>query len=205
MGSPKTRSAFGCFLKLVSSTLLFIAGSYLLLVLIGMLLVTSDLNKNADAIVLLSGGGKTRNAAAVQLFKDSAADTIVLTQTSGQGSSSTMAETRNQLVKAGVPSYQIQTAYGTATSTFDEARQVAKLAKSAGFKSVLVVTDPYHSLRARILFAGELGTEGVKVRVVAAEGHWYHPISWMFSRAGWRVTATELVKIGAIILGMRGG
>jgi uncharacterized SAM-binding protein YcdF (DUF218 family) len=116
-----------------------------------------------------------------------------------------MAETRSQLVKGGVPSYQIQTAYGAATSTYDEARQVAKLAKSAGFKSVLVVTDPYHTFRARILFAGELGVNGVKVRVAGVTGHWYKPISWMFSREGWRVTATELVKIGGIILGMRGG
>lgn len=205
MSNPISKSPIGCFQKLVNSTLLFIAGSYLILVVIGLLLVSSDVNKEADAIVLLSGGGKTRNAAAAALFKDSAAEAIVLTQTSGPGSTSTMTETRNQLMKSGVPSYMIQTAYGTATSTFDEARQVAKLAKSAGFKSVLVVTDPYHSLRARILFAGELGTEGVKVRVVAASGHWYNPVSWMFSREGWRVTATELVKIGAIILGMRGG
>lgn len=205
MPNQSNKSPIGCFLKLVNSILLIIAGSYLLLVVIGLLLVSSDLNKKADAIVLLSGGGKTRNAAALQLFKDSAAETIVLTQTSGPGSVSTMTETRSQLMKGGVPSYMIQTAYGTATSTFDEARQVAKLVKSAGFKSVLVVTDPYHSLRARILFAGELGTEGVKVRVAAAAGHWYKPVSWMFSREGWRVTATELVKIGAIILGMRGG
>ena len=175
------------------------------LVFIGMLLVTSDMNKNADAIVLLSGGGKARNAEAARLFNDGAANTIVLTQTSGRGSVSTLGETRSQLIKEGVPSYQIQTAYGTATSTYDEARQVAKLAKSAGFDSVLVVTDPYHTLRARILFAGELGTEGVKVRVAAVSGHWYQPIKWMFSREGWRVTLTELTKIGGIILGMRGG
>jgi uncharacterized SAM-binding protein YcdF (DUF218 family) len=199
------KSPSGCFAKFVSGSLLLVAGSYLLLVIIGMLLVTSDGQKKADAIVLLSGGGKNRNAEAVRLFKDSAATTIVLTQTSGKGSSATMAETRSQLVKDGVPSYQIQTAYGTATSTYDEARQVAKLAKSAGFKSVLVVTDPYHTLRARILFAGELGVEGVKVRVAAVTGHWYQPISWMFSREGWKVTTTELVKIGGIILGMRGG
>ncbi|HWR66973.1 MAG TPA: YdcF family protein [Bellilinea sp.] len=205
MSNQTNKSPIGCFQKLVNSTLLFIAGSYLVLVVIGLLLVSSDVTRKADAIVLLSGGGKTRNAAAVALFKDSAAETIVLTQTSGPGSLSTMTETRSQLMKGGVPSYMIQTAYGTATSTFDEARQVAKLAKSAGFKSVLIVTDPYHSLRARILFAGELGTEGVKVRVVAATDHWYKPISWMFSREGWRVTATELVKIGAIIFGMRGG
>lgn len=189
----------------MSGSLLLVAGTYLLLVFIGMLLVTSDTNKNADAIVLLSGGGKVRNAEAARLFNDGAANTIVLTQTSGRGSVSTMGETRSQLIKEGVPSYQIQTAYGTATSTYDEARQVAKLAKSAGFDSVLVVTDPYHTLRARILFAGELGTEGVKVRVAAASGHWYQPINWMFSREGWRVTLTELAKIGGIILGMRGG
>jgi uncharacterized SAM-binding protein YcdF (DUF218 family) len=205
LSNQTNKSPIGCFLKFINSILLFIAGSYLLLVVIGLMLVSSDVNKKADAIVLLSGGGKTRNAAAVELFKDSAAETIVLTQTSGPGSTLTMTETRSQLMKGGVPSYMIQTAYGTATSTFDEARQVAKLAKSAGFKSVLVVTDPYHSLRARILFAGELKTDGVKVRVVSATGHWYKPISWMFSREGWRVTATELVKIGAIIFGMRGG
>lgn len=205
MTNQPEKTVGGCFAKFVSGTLLLVAGTYLILVFIGMLLVTSDSNKKADAIVLLSGGGKVRNAEAARLFKDGAAETIVLTQTSGRGSIATLSETRSQLVKGGVPSYQIQTATGTATSTYDEARQVAKLAKSAGFNSVLVVTDPYHTLRARILFAGELGTEGVKVRVVAARDHWYQPVTWMFSQEGWRVTLTELVKIGGIILGMRGG
>jgi len=191
--------------KLVTWPLLLLGGSYLLLVFAGMLLVSGDPHPRADALVILSGGGKPRAAQAIKLFKENAAETIVLTQTSGKGSSAAMADTRAQLVKSGVPSYKIQTAYGTATSTYDEARQVAKLVKSAGIKSVLVVTDPYHTLRARILFAGELGTKGIKVRVSPVSDHWYHPLNWMFSREGWRVTMLEFVKIGGIILGIRGG
>lgn len=180
-------------------------GGYFILVMVGIALGLSDQNRQADAIVLLSGGGKIRNEQAVKLFNNGAADTIVLTQTSGVGSTATIVETRNQLMKGGVPSYKIQTATGTATSTFDEARQVAKLAKSAGFASVLVVTDPYHSLRARILFREELKVDGVRVKVVSASDHWYSPLTWMFSRQGWKVTITEVVKIGGILVGIRGG
>lgn len=176
-----------------------------MLVFIGLILGVSDPIKKADAIVLLSGGGKVRNEEAVKLYNNGAADSIVVTQTLGAGSKATTVETYRQLNLGGVPMYKIQTATGTATSTFDEARQVAALAERQGFKSILVVTDPYHSLRARILFTSELRDVGVRVKVASASDHWYQPLTWMFSREGWRVTITEIAKIGAIILGVRGG
>jgi uncharacterized SAM-binding protein YcdF (DUF218 family) len=201
----KKKSAGAGFRRFFTWLMLIAAGAYLSLVCIGLLLVSPDLNKQADAMVVLSGGGKPRAAEALRLYNAGAAQVIILTQTSGKGSIATMVDTRTQLVRGGVPSYQIQPAYGTATSTYDEARQVTKLVKSAGFKSILVVTDPYHTLRARVLFAGELGSMGVKVRMAAVADHWYQPLNWMTSREGWRVTLTELAKIGGIILGMRGG
>lgn len=195
----------GCFVKTINWTLLTFFGGYLVLILIGAALGFSDFRKRADAIVLLSGGGTMRNEEAARLFNSGAADTIVLTQTMGEGAAATIVETRQQLVNGGVPSYNIQTATGTATSTFDEARQVAELSKQAGFGSVLVVTDPFHTLRARILFTLELRSIGVKVRVASASEHWYNPLTWMFTRSGWRATITEIVKIGGILVGVRGG
>ena len=177
----------------------------MLLVLIGWVLGASNLYNKANAIVLLSGGDNARIQEAARLFNEGAAETIVLTQTYGTGSSATMVETRSQLVKAGVPSYKIQTATGTATSTFDEARQVADLAKRAGFSSVLVVTDPYHALRTRILFMQELRPTGVAVKVATPADHWYTPLSWMFRKNGWWVTLSEIGKIGGILVGVRGG
>lgn len=178
---------------------------YGVLVAIGLVLGLSDPVKKADAIVLLSGGGKIRNEEAVRLYKRGAADTIVLTQTLGAGSSATITETYHQLNVGGVPMYKIQTATGTATSTFDEARQVGRLAERQGIKSILVVTDPYHALRARILFTSELKDQGVRVKVTAVSNHWYKPLTWMFSKEGWRVTITELAKIGGIVIGVKGG
>lgn len=175
------------------------------MVAIGLVLGLSDPVKKADAIVLLSGGGKVRNEEAVRLYERGAADTIVLTQTLGAGSSATISETYRQLNLGGVPMYKIQTATGTATSTYDEARQVARLADRQGFKSILVVTDPYHALRARILFTSELKGQDVRVKVTSVSDHWYKPLTWMFHKEGWRVTITEIVKIGGIVLGVKGG
>jgi len=203
--NQKLPSKGGCFFKAVNWTLLVFFGGYLVLILIGAVLGFSDFRKRADAIVLLSGGGVMRNEEAARLFNKGAADTIVLTQTLGQGATATIVETRQQLVDEGVPSYKIQTATGTATSTFDEARQVAELAERSGFGSVLVVTDPYHTLRARILFTLELRSIGVSVRAASASEHWYNPLTWMFTRSGWRATITEIVKIGGILIGVRGG
>lgn len=195
----------GCFQTIFNWTLIFFIGGFALLVFIGLILGVSDPIKKADAIVLLSGGGKVRNEEAVKLYNNGAADSIVVTQTLGAGSKATTVETYRQLNLGGVPMYKIQTATGTATSTFDEARQVAALAERQGIKSILVVTDPYHSLRARILFTLELRDVGVKVKVTTASDHWYQPLTWMFSREGWRVTLIEIAKIGAIVLGVRGG
>lgn len=182
-----------------------ILGGYGVLVFIGLVLGVSDPVKQADAIVLLSGGGKARNEEAAKLYNNGAADTIIVTQTLGTGSKATTVETYQQLNLGGVPMYKIQTATGTATSTYDEARQVAKVAERQGYRSILVVTDPYHALRARILFTTELKNQDVRVKVTSVSDHWYKPLSWMFSKDGWRVTITELVKIGGIVLGVKGG
>lgn len=205
MSVEQKKPAKGCLQKIITWTVILPVFTYLLLAAAGFILVSADYRPKADAMVILSGDSKPRAAEGIRLYKEKAANKIILTQTLGKGSSATMADTRYMLVKGGVPSYNIQTAYGKATSTFDEARQVAALAKKAEFKSILVVTDPYHTLRARILFTGELSGEGVKVRVAPVRDHWYHPLTWMFTREGWRVTLTEYVKIGGIILGMRGG
>lgn len=185
--------------------MLLVLGGYGILVFVGLLLGVSDPIKKADAIVLLSGGGKVRNEEAAELYNRGAADTIVVTQTLGAGSKATTVETYKQLNLDGVPMYKIQTATGTATSTYDEARQVARLAERQGFKSILVVTDPYHALRARILFTSELKDQGVRVKVTSVSDHWYKPLTWMFSKEGWRVTIIEVAKIGGIIIGVRGG
>jgi uncharacterized SAM-binding protein YcdF (DUF218 family) len=205
LADPKKSSNGGCFLRAIQTGLWVFLGGYVVLVFIGWILGASNLYKKASALVLLSGGDNARIQEAARLFNEGAAETIVLTQTYGTGSSATMVETRSQLVKAGVPSYKIQTATGTATSTFDEARQVADLARRAGFSSVLVVTDPYHALRTRILFMLELRPTGIAVKVATPADHWYRPLSWMFSEEGWRVTLSEIGKIGGIVVGVRGG
>jgi uncharacterized SAM-binding protein YcdF (DUF218 family) len=83
------------------------------------------------------------------------------------------------------------------TSTFDEARVIREYAVAHRFRSLIVVTSPYHSRRALwtldAVFRGSGITIGMEpvVRVVGSPPAAY----WWLKRNGWRFVPTEYVKL----------
>lgn len=154
---------------------------------------------------MLSGNIAYRTHRAAQLYQESAAPVIILTQGYGARSWNWINSARSALVNQQVPAGSIFVAAGDATSTFDESEQVLKFLQSSEIKSVLIVTDPYHTLRAKVLFSQSLTAEGYNVRAAKAGDHWYNPWTWMFRKEGWRVTFTEVVKLAALLFGVKGG
>lgn len=124
-----------------------------------------DEARPADAIVVLGAAqyqGKpspvlrARLDHAIDLYGDSIAPTLILTGGVGVGDTISEAEVgRRYAVEAGVPLKRILIER-TGISTEQSMRAVARLMRRRGLTSAVLVSDPFHMLRLRLL-AGQLG------------------------------------------------
>lgn len=178
---------------------------YWLLVAAGKFLVVSDPVKRSDAIVLLSGGGPERAEEAARIYRDgNVGGKFILTETGhredGERNSHILYW---QVVYAGVPADYILTTQGRSSSTSDEAQAVLETMQQQGLTSCIVVTDPYHTMRTRLIFRQAMRGSGIRVRVHPASEHWFRAETWFLSRRGWQITTLEYVKLLAYWVGIQ--
>ena len=116
----------------------------------------------ADAIVVLGGGAEWphgelsstalhRSIGGIRLYREGLAPLLVFSGAHGRTPPSPSARRRALAMACDVPPQAIITDEG-ATTTQDEAGRVAGLLHPRGAKTILLVTDPYHMVRARRLF-----------------------------------------------------
>lgn len=125
---------------------------------------TSDQARNVDAIVVMGAAqydGRPSPVLAarldhvVELWNNGFAPMIITTGYKQPGDRFTEAESsRNYLVERGVPADAIVQVGGT--NSYETLRSVRDALRQRGGESVLLVTDPYHSLRVRMI-SQELG------------------------------------------------
>ena len=173
---------------------------------IGRLLIVADGLSAADAVVPLAGGGVERVAHAAALLREKYADWLVTADMplNHPGIRASYGElVRQEAVSRGVPEECILTAPGTAETTYQEAMAICQLAQERGWRSLIVVTDPYHTRRARAAFRLALRGTGIRamVRPVVEQG--YRADAWWQSRRGVRETATEYLKWAMHVVGYR--
>ena len=108
------------------------------------LLAVNEEPKPADVIIVLSGG-TDRVEEGVTLYKLGYANKILF---SGDGSP----DMAIQAESLGVPQNNILIE-NNSQSTIENAKYSAAIMEAQGFKSAIVVTSPYHTRRASILFA----------------------------------------------------
>jgi uncharacterized SAM-binding protein YcdF (DUF218 family) len=108
-----------------------------------------------------------------------------------------------EAVWQGVPEERILRAPGTHETTYEEALAVRQLAEERGFRSLLVVSDPYHLRRARMCFRDALRATGVTVSVQPVNPSWYDPERWWQDNDSLRETWTEYLKLALYVVGKR--
>lgn len=124
-------------------------------------LVLDDGPEPSDVIVVLGGGSDRRARMGARLFKSGMAPKICLfsavepIKLRGSGARTS----RELLLQQGVPPGAILHDRRPRT-TLDEARLFADHARERGWRSALVVTDPYHTRRAIGLFRRVLTRRG---------------------------------------------
>ena len=164
--------------------------------------------ERADAILVL-GGSSTyieRTLKAAEIFKQGVAPKILLTDDGLQGGWDRLEKrnlffaesARRELINQGVPENAIEILPSIVESTHDEAVLLDKTAKDEGFKSILIITSPYHTRRALSAFekvfrdkndAVELGIESPEAGFQSPK-----PAFWWIYRSGWRSVAGEYLK-----------
>lgn len=165
------------------------------LVGIGHALAVEDPLAKADAIVAISGDTGPRVVAAVDLWKQGYAKTLVFSGGSLDPHSAPSAELmKRQAVRLGVPEDAIVVEPEAAT-TQENARNVARLMHGAGLRSAILVTSPYHQRRASLHFAREMSRYGLTfINRPAADPRWDRT-SWWLDEGARSLTVVELVKL----------
>ncbi len=162
-------------------------------------LVDRDDPVHADLIYLLGGNYDVRGPEAARLFNLHLAPRILLAREPGSpgGSQKNFTDTTVRiLLDRGVPRDRIVQIYPSngVRSTADEARALALYLRTYPAHTILVVTSPFHTRRARLAL-GRAITGGHQLRMIAAPGD-CNPENWRETPSCRQAVADEWLKLG---------
>lgn len=173
---------------------------------IGAFLVVSDPLQEADALVILAGDEDARLAYGAQLFDQGLADWYILTNmridTPDPRRTYASIVTRKAL-RLGVPEERILVVPDIVETTYEEAVALSAFVEQRELRSLIVVTSPYHTRRARWILNQVFDGSGVKIIVRPVEDHAYEAGDWWRSATGWRLTGLEYTKMLAHLFGCK--
>jgi uncharacterized SAM-binding protein YcdF (DUF218 family) len=149
---------FGFCLGLVAALLLFVAG----LLYLGPFLVVDNEPVKADIVVALGGGDGSRLRKGIELYDDNLAREIVLVDKRKRHWDHIV---NNLCKECNLEDKKVTYLIGS-ENTSSDAELSLEYCKQQGLKSVLVVTDPYHSRRAQVVFKQTFAGTGIETIVV---------------------------------------
>src|SRR5476649_2824326 len=150
---------------------------------------------NVDAIVAISGGDTVaRTNEAVKLYKDGWGANIIFSGAALDPSSPSNAKTMSQLAIAdGVPTAAISLDEA-ATNTRQNATGTAEIIHANNYRSIILVTSPYHQRRAYINFRRVLGSGMVIINHSSFDATWRRS-DWWATPLSRTLTSDELQKV----------
>lgn len=210
--SPATPRRSCCLTSIGSLTLLllFLAGLAILLetalLAIGGFLIIADPLEKAQAVAVLSGGGMPRMEEAARLYQEGYAQIYILTET-GESLAGYNIDYIEQLkleaIHLGIPPTAIRVTEQHADSTYDEAVALRQLMEREFINSCLVITDPFHTMRTRLIFRDVFRGSDKKIIVRPVSGHWYRSSTWWATAQGREATIEEYIKLFAYWFGIK--
>jgi uncharacterized SAM-binding protein YcdF (DUF218 family) len=160
-----------------------------------------------DAVMVLGGGAETRPFVAAALIRAGKArralvPTVRLSLENEAGLAPSESELIRSVLRArGVREEEIVTLPGEVDSTRDEARGLKQFLDSEPDATVAVVTNGFHTRRARMLFRHEMRDHMDHVHFVAAPTDHFNADNWWRTEEGFTCYLTEFFKL--IYYGLR--
>jgi uncharacterized SAM-binding protein YcdF (DUF218 family) len=173
---------------------------------IGMFLVVADPLQKADALILLAGDENERVEAGAQLFQQGYARCLILTDIRlkhPEWQGEYINTVHRMALEQGVPPERILIVPDPVATTYEEAHILKEFTAIHGFNSLLVVTSPYHTRRARWILRQAFQDSSVILNFRPTLNHPYRAQAWWQTPEDRRETFLEYVKMLAHILGCR--
>jgi uncharacterized SAM-binding protein YcdF (DUF218 family) len=183
----------------------------LLLVLVGVLarqplltaagdvLVVRDDLQPSDAIVVLAGNSPFRARHAETLYRAGLAPHVIISNEplSSHGVQTTWLELRQAgLVHLAIPDEAIVPIPEISDSTYEEATHSREIMLAHGWRSAILVTDPFHMRRAVLTFRQAFDGAGLTVAASPADESKYGVDNWWTDRNATMRVVQEYVKLG---------
>jgi len=172
-----------------------VLGVILLGILLTNFLSPRDELQKVDAIVAISGGNTTDRAEqAIKLYEEGWGKQIVFSGAALDPLSPSNADVMREFAKrTGIPQEVIQIEE-EARTTAENAEKSEQIVKEQNFKSIILVTSPYHQRRAYMEFRDTLGPDVTIINYPVENDNW--ATTWWFKPTGWYMTVSETVKVG---------
>lgn len=145
----------------------------------------------ADAIIVVTGGGRERIDHAVALFKQSQAPYLMIVGANQDGSQTFMVE---EAKKQGVPADKL-IIEDQSTDTHENAVFSEKMCEQHNFRKLILVSSSYHQLRLFMSFQGAFRLTPTEFYNSPAPVDFWDWKWWWINQQGLDVTLSELQKI----------
>ena len=162
-------------------------------------LVTRDEPGPSDVIVVLAGNSPFRARHAETLYARGLASQVIISNEplSSHGVQTTWLELRQHgLVRLAIPDDAIVPIPEISDSTYDEALRSREIMRARGWRSAILVTDPFHMRRALLTFSQAFEPVGLTVAASPADGSKHGVDNWWTDRNAIMRVAQEYLKLG---------
>ena len=156
--------------------------------------------QRADYAMILTGDENTRPFAAAALVRAGWARQALASRVKplpGMADDDELScneNIRRVMLRQGVPLEKFITLPGAATTTFDEAQALAAFLETHSDAKVLIVTNHYHTRRARWIFSRVLPST-VTFSMVSVPADSFELREWWKTENGWITIASEYFKL----------
>jgi uncharacterized SAM-binding protein YcdF (DUF218 family) len=156
--------------------------------------------ESTDYVMVLNGERETRPFAAADLYRRGLAEHILITSTRAGNRRTARpvphVAVRSILVRCGVEQSAIEFIDSRCSSTFDEAQTLNRFLASRPETTVTVITNDFHTRRARWTFRKVLGQQISRVRFVSAKTDHVSSANWWKHEDGFAWYLSEFFKLG---------
>lgn len=161
-----------------------------------------DTSRSCDAVVAISGGNTSeRTAKAIDIFKQGYGKKLIFSgANSDPDTISDAAQMAKQARGSGVSTNDILMDQ-QAKNTYENAKNVAAIIKEQKYKTIILVTSPYHSTRAALEFKKAFMNTDVRVFSAPADNDPEWNDLWWTNTRGWYLALSELVGICRFYIG----